>query len=341
MHFSTLNALTLTLLTGAVLAVPHYSPPHHPPPPPPPPKPKVSIVHSFPLGHWIENIISRPCGDVLATQLLPSDQIYNVDPSTGSAIVVSKSVPGINGFTGITNGPEPDIYYIVGLNITTVGGFTPVPGTNSIYELDLRLYRGKPIELTKVLPLPHAQTLNGIAPVNPSKGIYLATDSLAGLIWRLDVHKRTSSVFLNNSWTGQPDAGPIGSAGPNGLKVFDNHAYWSLNNALSSIVRIPFNSEGYAIGDVAQNVTGTFTDDFAIDAKGDLYVTEAHQNEIAFVKAGQKGAVVIGTGIVGGTSVTIGKERFANSVFVSTAGNQTAYFTGVGESAGTVTRIEF
>lgn len=91
----------------------------------------VKIIHEFPRRSWIENLVFRPNGLILAN-LLSAPEIYQVDPTTGAASVATK-IPTATGLIGIAE-IEKDVYYNVIAGNYNVATLTAKPGMFSVWR---------------------------------------------------------------------------------------------------------------------------------------------------------------------------------------------------------------
>jgi hypothetical protein len=135
---------------------------------------KLTTVVSFPEQFFLENLAVRRDGSILVT-VLNEKQLWYV-PAPGADLPVDP-VP-VHTFDGLAMGiveAESDIFYVVTM------------GPATVERLDLRDWApGAPTAATRVLTFDQpGAVLNGCCLIAPR--IMLVADSLAGLIWRVDL----------------------------------------------------------------------------------------------------------------------------------------------------------
>ena len=138
---------------------------------------KLTTVAVFPENSFLENLAVRADGSILVTEILQR-QLWHIPPER----VPAEPVP-VHTFGQFTMGiveAGPDVFYI-----NTSDPFTA--HTSYLHRLDLRQWNpGEPVRSETVLEFPaQAGGLNGSCLLAP--GVIVLADSLAGLIWRVDL----------------------------------------------------------------------------------------------------------------------------------------------------------
>jgi len=138
---------------------------------------KLTTVAVFPENSFLENLAVRADGSILVTEILQR-RLWYVPPEG----VPAEPVP-VHTFGQFTMGiveAGPDVFYI-----NTSDPFTA--HTSYLHRLDLRQWNpGEPVHAETVLEFPaQAVGLNGSCLLAP--GVIVLADSLAGLIWRVDL----------------------------------------------------------------------------------------------------------------------------------------------------------
>ena len=138
---------------------------------------KLTTVAVFPENSFLENLAVRADGSILVTEILQG-QLRYVPPEG----VPADQVP-VHTFGRFTMGvveAGPDVYYI-----NTSDPFSA--RKSYLHRLDLRQWNpGEPERAEIVLEFPaQAGGLNGSCLLAP--GVIVLADSLAGLIWRVDL----------------------------------------------------------------------------------------------------------------------------------------------------------
>jgi len=138
---------------------------------------KLTTAAVFPENSFLENLAVRADGSILVTEILQR-QLWHIPPER----VPAEPVP-VHTFGQFTMGiveAGPDVFYI-----NTSDPFTA--HTSYLHRLDLRQWNpGEPVRSETVLEFPaQAVGLNGSCLLAP--GVIVLADSLAGLIWRVDL----------------------------------------------------------------------------------------------------------------------------------------------------------
>ena len=138
---------------------------------------KLTTAAVFPENSFLENLAVRADGSILVTEILQR-QLWHIPPER----VPAEPVP-VHTFGQFTMGiveAGPDVFYI-----NTSDPFTA--HTSYLHRLDLRQWNpGEPVHAETVLEFPaQAVGLNGSCLLAP--GVIVLADSLAGLIWRVDL----------------------------------------------------------------------------------------------------------------------------------------------------------
>jgi hypothetical protein len=242
---------------------------------------KLTTVATFPEHFFLENLAVRADGSILVT-VLNRKQLWYVPAPNGGQSVTPALVHTFDHFAmGIVE-TEPDIFYVSTVNRATLERF------------DMRGWApGAPVNRTRVLTFEQPAGLNGACLLAPR--VILLADSLAGLIWRVDLAEggltATASVWLqHHTMASDPDSGftsPIGpQPGINGIRYAarTNVVYYT-SSAQKTFMRVAVDPATYAplFGPdvVASDITA---DDFCLDENaGVAYLTTHTDNTIVRV----------------------------------------------------------
>jgi hypothetical protein len=293
----------------------------------------ISPIASFPPHFFLENLAVRADGSILVT-VLNHKQLWYVPAPNGGPPVTPVLVHTFDGFAmGIVE-TEPDIFYVSTLDQATLERF------------DMRGWvPGAPVKPTRVLTFDQPAGLNGACLLTPR--VILLADSLAGLIWRVDLtddgRTATASVWLrHHSMAPDPDNGLTSPLGPqpgiNGIRFAAraNVVYYT-STAQKLFMRMSVDLATHTpVGQpevVAADITA---DDFCLDENaGVAYLTTHTDNTIVRVPidAGAEGAktrVVAGDPfteqLVGPSSAAWGRgpADYGRIAYVTTDGGHTA-----------------
>jgi hypothetical protein len=298
----------------------------------------VSTLHQFSAGTWIENLAVRPSGAILTVGYSPNNQanIYSVFPTAKSAEVLVHTFPGINGVTGITASPEPDIYFVMtgALNFSI---FSATPGTAAIHRLAFDAC-DRPI-VKELAALPEIIMPNGMLSI-PNTPYILIADSINGKVWRFNTLTHNLTVYLDDPLL--LPSGTSAQAGVNGIKFSHGFFYFSNTNQ-ALIARVPVSGPNATPQGTPQIVaTQTLADDFIVNrVNGGLFIAENGGNVLSFVKGEGNNTVVEKIAEMAGPTAVIwvpGQE--GRRLFVSTDGGVAGYIIGNYTIGGTISVVD-
>lgn len=295
-----------------------------------PPAP-VSTIYSFPNGSYVENLAVRAGGEILVTRTTSAELVL-VDPERPecAAVVHDFGAEGLTGMTGIAE-YEPDVFAVLAGAYHL--GVSVGAGSWTVYSVDMRgvglsgagcgaLAGGNLPRVREVALVGESQLLNGMAP----RGRYvLASDTFAGLVYRVDMATGAYGVAINSTYLSELDT----PHGVNGLRVVGDTLYFA-NSGQSTLVRVPIAEDGSAAGDytvIAHN-QGSLDDwdDFAVDAEGAIFAVTAGGNTVVKVSPdGSTQTVVAGnlnsTDVAEPSSAAFGRRSCdSNVLYVTTVG---------------------
>jgi hypothetical protein len=293
---------------------------------------KLTTIAYFPEHFFLENLVVRTDGSILIT-VLKHKQLWYV-PAPGADLPVEPVA--VHTFDALTMGiveAEPDVFYVC----------TWAPAT--VQRVDLRDWSpGAPVTAIRVLTFDEpGAVLNGCCLIAPR--IMLVADSLAGLIWRVDLAEdglaATARVWLKHeSMAFLPD-NPLNPGwaqpGVNGVRYAakGNFVYYT-STALKLFMRVAVDPHTHEpTGEPEFVAGGTMADDFCIDENaGVAYVTTHRENTIDRVplQPGAPGAprtIVAGepftAQLVGPSSAAWGRgpHDYGHLAYVTTDGGTT------------------
>jgi hypothetical protein len=299
---------------------------------------KLETVYEYPNGTWIENLAARSNGDILSTSLVPSPDLYLIDPAHPTPVLVAR-FPHVLSLLGIVE-YEPDVFAVVGGNFSFVTG--PIPGSYGVYKVDMNDFQCRDGGVVTASPhvsliaaVPAASLLNGL--VKLDKKTLLVADSLQGVVYSVDIQRGTASALLSDPLF----TGVNGGAGVNGLQIHNGYLYFS-SSARQIVGRIPINSDGSAksAGTVFANV---LIDDFTF--LGDvIYGASNQKNTIVEISTTGVVTPIFGslnsTLVTGPTSVRVGRGPYKKDLFVSTSGGASSPVNGYYTEGGRVQLLE-
>ncbi|KAI0448277.1 hypothetical protein F5B21DRAFT_498061 [Xylaria acuta] len=275
-------------------------------------------------GSWFENIALRRNGDLLVTMLQPNASVYSIQrPLSGSPVASIISIDNANGLLGIAE-TSPDVFAVAAGIFSALA--TPVPGTMTVWEINLR---GPEPTTRFITKMPEAVFLNGVASIsNCSSPAVLVADNGLGRVWRVDLktgeYETAAEVPEMQSVADAPL--PIGV---NGVKVRNGDLYFSNSNH-ASIYRLAIDKDGIAVKGAKAELVAKYDagniDDFVIDERGQFWAATNFNNTVAVAKPGSTGIVVVGEStqltVAGDTALVLGGRTKSdkNIVYTVTSG---------------------
>ena len=200
--------------------------------------------------------------------------------------------PNATTLSGITE-IEHDVFYVVASTIIP-NPLTPLPGSGSVWEVDLRAFSTEPrheAKVKRVAVLPDSGFPNGMTTLNRKKGLVLIADSVKGVAWLVNVETGAVKIGVDDPLM-KPVPNPVFNLGINGVKFRGGYLYFSnTNQGLLARVAVGRNGTPKGRAEVVSSKT-TGIDDFCFDRKGDAFVELNAMDEQGLVPVGT-GEVVI------------------------------------------------
>jgi hypothetical protein len=236
---------------------------------------KMTTIAVFPEQFFLENIAVRGDGSILVT-VLNRKELWYV-PAPGSDLPVEPVL--VHTFDNFAMGiveTEPDIFYVCTFGIAT------------LVRIDMRGWTpSAPVPATTVLTFEQTgAVLNGCCLVAPH--VILVADSVAGLIWRIDLSDdglaATARVWLeHDSMAFDPDNPLNPQPGVNGVRYASNtHFLYYTSTTKRLFMRVAVDPDNHEpAGEPEFIAGGTMADDFCIDENaGVAYITTHRENTI-------------------------------------------------------------
>jgi hypothetical protein len=242
---------------------------------------KLATVAVFPPYYFLENLAVRHDGSILVTAALQKELWY-IPPADAAG----QSGPVlVHTFGQLASGiveAEPDVFYI-----STSDGYTTYE--SFLHRLDLRHWApGEPVRAETVLTFGEpAGGLNGSCLLAP--GVIVLADSVAGLIWRVDLPAGRGTAIArvwlkHDTMAYDPDSPLVPSPpGVNGVQYAARTGYlYYTSTAQKLFMRVPVHSRTRDPAGAPELVAGgTMADDFCLDEDaGVAYLTTRRQNTI-------------------------------------------------------------
>jgi hypothetical protein len=295
---------------------------------------KLTTVATFPPHFFLENLAVRADGSILVT-VLNHNQLWYVQAPNSGQPVTPALVHTFDRFAlGIVE-TEPDIFHI-----STAGQAA------TLERFDLHDWvPGATVKPTRVLTFDQPAGLNGACLIGPR--VILLADSLAGLIWRVDLADdgliATASIWLqHHTMAPDPDNGLTSPLGPqpgiNGIRYAarTNVVYYT-STGQKLFMRAAVDPATYTpLGQPEVVAADVMADDFCLDENaGVAYLTTHTDNTIVRMPTdpgagGAAGSVVAGDPfteqLVGPSSAVWarGPADYGRIAYVTTDGGHTA-----------------
>ncbi|KAJ7286280.1 hypothetical protein C8J57DRAFT_1287232 [Mycena rebaudengoi] len=235
--------------------------------------PPAKVIFQSPTGQFFENIAVRPSSNLLLTSIA-SPTLFTLDPTaTGPTLDSVFTFPNSTGLGGIVE-YRPDVYAVITAKVN-VSTARALPGSVAIWSVDLSSMGPVATKIATMPPL-NDSVLNGLTKLPGRSDLLLASESVAGSVWEINIHTGASRIAIQDaSMTPGAAQGPI-ILGINGLHVHDNSLFFA-NSARGTFSRVPLLHGAHvqaagAVQTVAQIDPVGGPDDFAIDCKGRAWV---------------------------------------------------------------------
>jgi sugar lactone lactonase YvrE len=268
----------------------------------------AQTIAEYPAQTFLENLAVNARGDIFITSL-----------EDGKILRVTAK--GVKSEFATIAGKIAGLAFDRNENLIVSGwaeGKTP-----SVFIVD------KAGKLVSTTPIDGAMFLNGITWLRGDT--FLIADSYKGAIWAFDAKAQRAAIWLADaSLARSNEKNPFPAV--NGLKVFRNTLY-ATNTERQTLLRIPISADGKA-GQPAVFVEKMNGDDFALDVRGNLYVTTHVFNNVVKITPQGKMTIIaeLAQGLAGCTALAFNRE----ALYVVTNGGMTLPPAGGVQSAKVV-----
>lgn len=296
------------------------------------------VLTQLPEKTWLESIAIRRNGDILATSLFYSSNIFTVTQPSVHAHNTAKilaSVPEVNSLLGITELPgsyDEEAFFFVGGNFTSLTTFTTTVGSFKGFKLTFPRNGNSIVQKVSDLA-PISSFPNGVTAIPQAPGSVLVADSFVGAIGRLDLstgHYDPRAFVFDNMAVPKGAKLPIGVSA---MRMKGSYLYYG-NPSTQSIYKVKVDSKGYLIKGAQPSLVANISsvapglDDFIFDPQGNiLLATNSPENAIVHVdvRTGKSKRVIGGPTdplMPDSTCLAFGRGTFdADTFYVSTGRN--------------------
>jgi sugar lactone lactonase YvrE len=136
----------------------------------------AQTLASYPEGSFLESIVIDPSGTLYFSQHETGEVIKRSPDGVLSTLATNR-----NGV-------------IAGLGLDNDGTLYAVGGTTG--QTQATVYRVSEGSIEPIMTIADARFLNGMTLLQP--GVFLVTDSTAGLVWRIDTQNQTATIWLQD-----------------------------------------------------------------------------------------------------------------------------------------------
>ena len=256
----------------------------------------AQVMAEFPANTFLENIAINSQGAIFVTSY-EEGKIYRLTSSSERSEFAS-----ING-------------NVAGIVVDRAGNLLVAAAVDSTPTI-LRIHSSGVVE--PLVTLSEAIFLNGMTHLTGDR--YLVADSYKGAIWVVDVNAKTARIWLQDSLLTRSDTNnPFPAV--NGIKIYQNSLFAS-NTQRQLLVRIPL-AEDNTPGTPEVFLTNVNLDDFAFDARGNLYGTTHVYNSVIRISPLKQITILAKAeqGMTGSTALAFGRtEGDRTNIYVTTNG---------------------
>lgn len=255
------------------------------------------VIAEFPVHTFLENIAVDAQGSLFITSY-EEGKIYQVTPG-----VEHREFASIDG-------------NVAGIAMDGLGNLLVAGSTKDKIPAIFRIEPTGSVE--PIIALPEAIFLNGMTHLQGDR--YLVADSYKGAIWDVDVNAKTARIWIqDNLLTRSDTSNPFPAV--NGIKIYQNSLFAS-NTQRQLLVRIPL-AEDNTPETPEVFLTNINLDDFAFDARGNLYGTTHVYNSVIQISPEKQITILAKAeeGMTGSTALAFGRtEGDHTSIYIITNG---------------------
>jgi len=260
------------------------------------------VLASYPTGTFLENLEAQPDGRLLFTNY-PAKTIEQLS-ADGKASTFAKLSAYPLGLISTTDG------YLV-----TASGRSLLAGEDSSKFQQILLLDKSGKEIGQ-FDVPHARALNGLVQLND--GTFLAADSVAGTIWKVDSKAQKVTAWLKDRALAPLADQEIYKPGANGLKLRSDGLVVS-NTSHGTLSLIKIGKDGMPASKPELISEVGIIDDFWIRKDGSILFT-THADSVKLLSTNGEVTVVATKHCVGNTAIVPYPPNQSNSFAVTTDG---------------------
>ncbi|WP_028924236.1 SMP-30/gluconolactonase/LRE family protein [Pseudonocardia acaciae] len=276
---------------------------HDPPPLEPVPS---TVVTTWPVGTFVENLAALSTGELLVS-VLTAGELQVVSPEGARRVLAATPAPP----AGVVVRGE-DYFVLAGV---------PETGPYQVVRV------GPDGRAAEWVAVPDAKFLNGFAVVGG--GTAYAVDSVLGRIVEIDLDQPGFRVVLEHELLAKRTEMP-GMPAVNGIAVREDELVLT-NTESARVLRAPLGAHGPTgvVEVIAENLRG---DDLAVAGNGDLYITTHIHNTVIRLGANGERVAVAGRdqGMAGSTACAFGTD---GGLYVTTTGGVVMPLDGLTQPA--------
>ncbi|KAL8916278.1 MAG: hypothetical protein Q9208_008607 [Pyrenodesmia sp. 3 TL-2023] len=287
----------------------------------------VQQIYQWPNNTVAQNLAVRPDGSILTTLVVPTPDLYLIQPNAKKPNAQLLYRFNASALTGITQ-TSPDVFYVTVATVTSTNNiYLPVANGSALYRVAFtRRNRDKP-QIRKIATLPQVRIPNGLTSTVAGNRL-ISADTNAGLIFTIEAATGAIVAVLSDPLFKPNQRVPFGV---NGVRINGDTLYFT-NGAQNVFGKIPIDP----VTGIAKNSTASVVsralppsrgyDDFAISPSGNVaFVANPGGGFIERVdlRTGQQEIVagrINSTEIAQPTSAAFGRKGNKTILFVTTEG---------------------
>jgi sugar lactone lactonase YvrE len=235
----------------------------------------VRVAAEFPTGTFLENLHVAPDGTAVFTSYFAREiGLLRPDGTTGTLSRLPVHPVGIASVAG-------------GYLVTAHGkSFTAGPDFTQTQQVLVLDAAGA---VTATLPAPQALFLNGVMRLDDN--VFLAADSLAATIWRIDLAARAITPWLQDAGLSRDASQQAFRPGANGIKRAGDRLIVS-NSSRGTLSAVGITADGKPDGALQTIAEVGAIDDFLVEDTGAIVYTTHADTLIRLAPSGARSALM-------------------------------------------------
>ncbi|KAL8907237.1 MAG: hypothetical protein Q9207_001538 [Kuettlingeria erythrocarpa] len=287
----------------------------------------VQQIYQWPNNTVAQNLAVRPDGSILTTQVVPTPELFLIQPNAQKPNPQLLYRFNASAVTGITE-TSPDVFHVTVATVTSTNNiYRPVANGSQLWRVTFPRRNSNKPQLKKIATLPEVRIPNGLTSTAAGNRL-ISADTNAGLIFTIETATGAVVAALSDPLFVPNQRVPFGV---NGVRITGSTLYFT-NGAQNVFGKIAIDP----VTGIAQNSTASVVsralppsrgyDDFALSPSGNVaFVANPGGGFIERVdlRTGQQEIVagqINSTEIAQPTSAAFGRRGNKRVLFVTTEG---------------------